>query len=193
MILQKRLEPFLSRKRVAIVEACVIGLVSGLAAVLLKQGVEWLTLWRTSSTLPLWLALPTIGLVGGWLSGVLVERLAPEASGSGIPQVKAALGFAKMPLNLRVALVKLGSTLLALGSGLSLGRQGPTVQIGAALAAQLSRWVPTSPEYRRQLISAGAAAQVVKARRTAESLRRRAGGGEGRGGEGEGWAGSSNR
>ena len=161
MILQKRLEPFLSRKRVAIVEACVIGLVSGLAAVLLKQGVEWLTLWRTSSTLPLWLALPTIGLVGGWLSGVLVERLAPEASGSGIPQVKAALGFAKMPLNLRVALVKLGSTLLALGSGLSLGRQGPTVQIGAALAAQLSRWVPTSPEYRRQLISAGAAAGLA--------------------------------
>ncbi|NJL46090.1 MAG: CBS domain-containing protein, partial [Leptolyngbyaceae cyanobacterium SM2_3_12] len=160
-MVQKRLEPFLSRKRVAVVEACLIGLVSGLAAVLLKQGVEGLTLWRTSSTLPAWLMLPTIGLVGGWLSGWLVERLAPEASGSGIPQVKAALGFAPVPLNLRVALVKLGSTLLALGSGLSLGRQGPTVQIGAGLAAQLSRWVPTSPEYRRQLISAGAAAGLA--------------------------------
>jgi CIC family chloride channel protein len=64
-------------------------------------------------------------------------------------------------LNLRVALVKLGGTLLALGSGLSLGRQGPTVQIGAGLAAQLSRWVPTSPEYRRQLIAAGAAAGLA--------------------------------
>ncbi|MGB5971719.1 MAG: chloride channel protein, partial [Nodosilinea sp.] len=161
MKLPNRLEPLLSRKRVAIVEACVIGLVSGLSAVLLKQGVEWLTHWRTSSELPLWLTLPAIGLIGGWLSGVLVERLAPEASGSGIPQVKAALGFAKIPLNLRVALVKVGSTLLALGSGLSLGRQGPTVQIGAALAAQLSRWVPTSPDYRRQLISAGAAAGLA--------------------------------
>lgn len=160
-MLQKRLEPLLSRKRVAIFEACIIGIVSGLAAVSLKQGVEWLTLWRTSSTVPLWVTLPTIGLVGGWLSGWLVERLAPEASGSGIPQVKAALGFAPIPLNLRVALVKLGSTLLALGSGLSLGRQGPTVQIGAGLAAQLSRWVPTSPEYRRQLISAGAAAGLA--------------------------------
>jgi CIC family chloride channel protein len=160
-MLRKRLEPLLSRKRVAILEACLIGLVSGLAAVLLKQGVEWLTLWRTSSQLPLWAVLPTLGLVGGWLSGMMVERLAPEASGSGIPQVKAALGFAKIPLNLRVALVKLGSTLLALGSGLSLGRQGPTVQIGAGLAAQLSRWVPTSPEYRRQLISAGAAAGLA--------------------------------
>jgi CIC family chloride channel protein len=161
MMLQKRLEPLLSRKRVAIVEACIIGVVSGLAAVSLKQGVEWLTLWRNSSTFPLWISLPLIGLVGGSLSGWLVERLAPEASGSGIPQVKAAIGFAPIPLNLRVALVKLGSTLLALGSGLSLGRQGPTVQIGAGLAAQLSRWVPTSPEYRRQLISAGAAAGLA--------------------------------
>jgi CIC family chloride channel protein len=161
MMLPRRLEPLLSRKRVAIVEACIIGVVSGLAAVSLKQGVEWLTLWRTSNTIPPWIVLPVIGLVGGWLSGLLVERLAPEASGSGIPQVKAAMGFAPIPLNLRVALVKLGSTLLALGSGLSLGRQGPTVQIGAGLAAQLSRWVPTSPEYRRQLISAGAAAGLA--------------------------------
>jgi CIC family chloride channel protein len=161
MMLQKRLEPLLSRKRVAIFEACIIGVVSGLTAVSLKQGVEWLTRWRTSSDFPLWIALPLIGLIGGWLSGWMVERLAPEASGSGIPQVKAAMGFAPIPLNLRVALVKLGSTLLALGSGLSLGRQGPTVQIGAGLAAQLSRWVPTSPEYRRQLISAGAAAGLA--------------------------------
>ena len=124
MMLQKRLEPLLSRKRVAIVEACIIGVVSGLAAVSLKQGVEWLTLWRNSSTFPLWISLPLIGLVGGVLSGWLVERLAPEASGSGIPQVKAAIGCAPIPLNLRVALVKLGSTLLALGSGLSLGAAG---------------------------------------------------------------------
>ncbi|MBD0335004.1 MAG: chloride channel protein [Cyanobacteria bacterium Co-bin13] len=160
-MLPKRLEPFLSRKRAAILEACIIGVVSGLAAVFLKQGVEWLTLQRVSLALPLWLMLPLMGLLGGWLSGWLVERLAPEAAGSGIPQVKAALGFAPMALNLRVALVKLTSTVLALGSGLSLGRQGPTVQIGAALAAQLSRWVPTSPEYRRQLISAGAAAGLA--------------------------------
>ncbi|HEY9764059.1 MAG TPA: chloride channel protein [Trichocoleus sp.] len=160
-MLLKYLEPFLSRKRAAILEACVIGVVSGLAAVLLKQGVEQLTAWRTSQSVVSWLMLPLMGLAGGWLSGWLIQKLAPEAAGSGIPQVKAALGYAPIALNLRVALVKLTSTLLALGSGLSLGRQGPTVQIGAALAAQLSRWVPTSPEYRRQLISAGAAAGLA--------------------------------
>lgn len=158
----KQFRMLLGTKRVAIAEACIIGLVSGLAAVFLKQGVEWLVVLRTSqSLLPLWLFLPLAGLLGAGLSGWLVTQCAPEASGSGIPQVKAVLGYVPVPLNLRVALVKLVSTTLALGAGLSLGRQGPTVQIGAALAAQLSRWVPTSPQYRQQLIAAGAAAGLA--------------------------------
>ena len=102
-----------------------------------------------------------MGLVGGFFCGLLIERAAPEATGSGIPQVKAALGHVSIALNARVAIVKLLSTLLSLGSGLTLGRQGPTVQIGAAIAAQLSAWVPTSPDHRRQLIAAGAAAGLA--------------------------------
>ena len=102
-----------------------------------------------------------IGAIGGFLSGFLIERLAPEASGSGIPQVKAALGYIPIALNLRVAIVKIASTILALGSGLALGRQGPTVQIGAAIAGQISQWFPNSPENRRQLIAAGAAAGLA--------------------------------
>ncbi|MDX2215963.1 MAG: chloride channel protein [Oculatellaceae cyanobacterium bins.114] len=150
-------------KRLAIFEACVIGLVSGLAAVLLKQCVGWVGGWRVqlSYQLPAWLVLPAIGLIGGWFAGWLVERFAPEAAGSGIPQVKAALANVPIPLNMRVAIVKLVSVVIVLGSGLNLGRQGPTVQVGAALAAQMSQWIPTSPEYRRQLIAAGAAAGLA--------------------------------
>lgn len=150
-------------KRFAIFEACVIGIVSGLAAVLLKQGIGWLGGWRVqlSHQMPAWIVLPLIGLVGGLLSGWLIERLAPEAAGSGIPQVKAALANVPIALNLRVAIVKMFSVMIALGSGLALGRQGPTVQVGAALAGQLSQWLPTSPEYRRQLIAAGAAAGLA--------------------------------
>ncbi len=154
---------FISSKRLAIFEACVIGLVSGLAAVSLKWSVGWLGGWRvqTAYQFPAWIVLPVMGLVGGWLAGFLTERLAPEAAGSGIPQVKAALANVPIALNLRVAIVKLVSVILVIGSGLNLGRQGPTVQIGAALAAQLSRWIPTSPEYRRQLLAAGAAAGLA--------------------------------
>jgi CIC family chloride channel protein len=150
-------------KNITIFEACCIGLVSGLAAVFLKQGIGWLGGWRVSLSYqyPVWIVLPLIGLLGGLLAGWLTERLAPEAAGSGIPQVKAALAGVAIPLNWRVAVVKMLSVIVAIGSGLNLGRQGPTVQIGAALAAQFSRWLPTSPEYRRQLIAAGAAAGLA--------------------------------
>jgi chloride channel protein, CIC family len=150
-------------KQIAIVEACAIGLISALAAVSLKQSILWLEGWRVGLTgiYPAWLVLPLVGIVGGGLSGLLVERWAPEATGSGIPQVKAALGYVPIALDLRVAVVKWLGTCLSLGSGLVLGRQGPTVQIGAALAAQLSYWTNTSPTYQRQLIAAGAAAGLA--------------------------------
>lgn len=152
-------------QRIAAFEAIVIGLVSGLSAVLLKWGVGWLGTWRvhSASQVPAWLALPAIGLAGGGLAGWLVERYAPQAGGSGIPQVKAVLAKVPMPFDFRVALVKLVSGILTLGSGLALGREGPTVQVGAALAVQFSRWFPTAPGQRRQLIAAGAGAGLAAA------------------------------
>ncbi len=154
---------FLKPKRLAIFEACLIGLVSGLAGVLLKLGVGWLGSWRvaTSTLIPAFILLPTVGLLGGFLTGFLVERWAPETAGSGIPHVKAALGGVNLSLNLRVAVAKLLTTILAVGSGLTLGRQGPTVQIGASLASWIGHLMPTSPDYRRQLIACGAAAGLA--------------------------------
>jgi CIC family chloride channel protein len=154
---------FLRPKRLAIFEACLIGLVAGIAGVLLKLGVGWLGSWRVASSalIPVWILLPSVGLVGGFLTGLLVERLAPETAGSGIPHVKAALGGVNLALDLRVAVAKLLTTILAVGSGLSLGRQGPTVQIGASLAGWIGHLMPTSPDYRRQLIACGAAAGLA--------------------------------
>ncbi|MCL1468333.1 chloride channel protein [Argonema galeatum] len=162
----KRLRQILRpRRRLAIAEACLIGLVAALASVLLKVGVGALGTMRVhiSSNYPPYLVLPAIGLCFGFAAGLLVERLAPEAAGSGIPNVKAALAGVPMELSWRVAFVKLISSTIALGAGLTVGRQGPTVQVGAALAAQLSRWLPTSPDHRRQMIAAGAGAGLAAA------------------------------
>jgi len=147
----------------AIAEACLIGIVSGLSAVLLKQSVNWLGSWRVqaSQVLPAILTLPAFGLFLGLLSGLIIENLAVEATGSGVPQIKGALAQFPIVLNLRIALIKLVSSILSMAAGLTLGRQGPTVHIGAALAAQFSRWVPTSPEHRRQMIAAGAGAGLA--------------------------------
>ncbi|MEH1996127.1 chloride channel protein [Nostoc sp.] len=153
------------RRGLAIAEACIIGLVAALSAVFLKVGSGWLGTWRVHTThlLPAWLVLPAIGLILGFLAGWLVDRLAPEASGSGIPQVKASLANVPVNLSWRVAGVKLFSAIIAIGSGMTLGRQGPTVQVGAGLAAGMSRWVPTSPDHRRQMIAAGAGAGLAAA------------------------------
>ena len=156
-------KPLLRPKLLAVVEASLIGITSGLAAVTLKEGVGWLGSLRIAASLKLspWLLLPIFGLIGGFVTGVLVQRLAPETGGSGVPQVKAALAGMRVPLNFQIAMVKMLTTILTVGSGLTLGRQGPTVQIGASLAAWISRWLPTSPSYRRQLIACGAAAGLA--------------------------------
>jgi len=143
----------------------LIGLISGLAAVVLGQAVDLVGAWRVhiSYLWPPYLVLPLMGLMGGVAAGWLVERFAPAASGSGMSEVKAVLARVPMPLNLRIAAVKILSATLVLGTGMPLGREGPTVQIGAALANQLGNWVPTSPEHRRQLIAAGAGAGLAAA------------------------------
>jgi chloride channel protein, CIC family len=159
----KQLQGLLRPRQLAVIEACLIGLISGCAAVLLKYSVSFLggTRLQWSTQYPDWLVLPLVGAIGGWFSGWLLDHWGSDAVGSGIPQVKIALAGLPTQLNGRLAIVKLASTLLSLGAGLSLGRQGPTVQIGAAIAAQVSRWFPTSPEHQRQLIAAGAAAGLA--------------------------------
>lgn len=97
------------------------------------------------------------------LSGFLVQKFSPTAYGSGIPQVRAYLLGVKVPLDLRLALVKLISGSIALGSGLVMGREGPTVHVGAAIAAQIDKWFPTSKDQRKQLVAAGAGAGLAAA------------------------------
>ena len=149
--------------RYALIEACLIGLFSALAAVLLKQGIGWLGGLRvqTANLAGAKLVLPLVGLVVGILGGGIIQLFSPSAAGGGIPQVKAALAKYPVVLNLRTALVKTLATILIVGAGFTVGRRGPTVHIGAALGAQVSRWIPNSPTNRRQMIAAGAAAGLA--------------------------------
>ncbi|MBX9671379.1 MAG: chloride channel protein [Candidatus Obscuribacterales bacterium] len=145
-------------------EACLIGIAAGASALLLGAGINWLGSLRVffSDRYPPQVVLPAIGLLGGLLSGCVLI-VAPDTSGSGIPQVRAVLNRMSLPLNLRIAIAKLLGGTIALGSGLFMGREGPTVQVGAALAGQFSRWFPTTVEHRRYLIAAGAGAGLAAA------------------------------
>ncbi len=149
-------------QRYALLEACLIGIISAVAALTLKQGIGWVGSYRVYAANEIgWFILPLAGFVFGGLAGFLLQWGSPEAKGGGITQVKMVLAQYPGALSLRSAVVKLLGTIVILGAGFTLGRRGPTVNIGAALAAQLSMWLPSSPQHRRQMIAAGAASGLA--------------------------------
>jgi CIC family chloride channel protein len=154
-----------SRRSFILAEACIIGAVSAVAVIFFSDGVAALTTLRKAlcHVLPAPIILPLVGLIGGTICGAFVKFIAPEISGSGIPQVKAFLKGFPIQLNFRVAISKLVGGIVALGVGFPLGREGPTVQLGAATAAVVGRVGYQSPRLRRQLIAAGAGAGLAAA------------------------------
>ncbi|MFP5500969.1 MAG: chloride channel protein, partial [Candidatus Sericytochromatia bacterium] len=128
----------------------------------------WIGTWRNHVGLSPeawyeWAYLPFIGFVGGAIAGHVVQRFAPEARGSGIPYTQLALARPGTPLRRRAIWVKAVGASVGIGSGLSLGREGPTVQIGAGLGAWVSSWSKRSFIHRRQLIASGAGAGIAAA------------------------------
>lgn len=114
-----------------------------------------------SDFLPLLWWLAALFFIGGVLYGMC--RYAPMASGSGIPQVKGViLGFFKMKW-FRILWVKITAGALGIGAGLSLGREGPSIQIGAVAAQGLSRLMGRTRMEERYLITSGASAGLAAA------------------------------
>jgi chloride channel protein, CIC family len=102
--------------------------------------------------------------VGGSLAmGYLLYRFFPNARGSGIPQTKAALYAREGRISIRTIFGKFFCTSATLASGIPLGREGPSVQVGAGIASLLGRKLGLGPERVKALIPVGAAAAVAAA------------------------------
>lgn len=102
-------------------------------------------------------------VLGGFLCGALLEFVFPRARGSGIPQVKQAFAAARPDVPLRDSIGKFLVGSLQIGSGASLGREGPTVQICAGVASWFGRSVSVAPKTQRRLIPVGVAAGIAAA------------------------------
>jgi len=100
---------------------------------------------------------------GALVCGALLEYVVPNARGSGIPQVKVAFATRGARLRLRDSVGKFLVGALQIGSGSSLGREGPTVQICAGLASRLGRMTSISQTSLRRLLPVGAAAGIAAA------------------------------
>lgn len=100
-----------------------------------------LVVWAQQYVLLGWLLPMLFGAVCAMLSVLLVRRYAPETSGSGIPHLKATLHRLRELRWWRVLPVKMAGGALALGSGMALGREGPTVQMSGAVGDAIARWL----------------------------------------------------
>ncbi len=100
---------------------------------------------------------------GSLCAGVLLKRYFPNARGSGIPQTKAALFLQDGFISLRTAVGKFFCSSITLASGVALGREGPSVQIGAGIASVLGRRLGLSPARLKELLPAGTSAALAAA------------------------------
>ena len=155
--------------------AVVVGAGSGLGAVAFRYLIYFFT-WlatghvlfgqqgRVPSTHLPWLGLAffvVIPVIGGLIYGPLIYRYAREARGHGVPEVMIAVADEGGRIRPQVAAVKSVASAICIGVGGSVGREGPIVQIGSALASSVGQWVRMPENRLRILVACGAAGGIA--------------------------------
>jgi chloride channel protein, CIC family len=107
---------------------------------------------------PLVILVPVVGAI---VVTFLVVNFAPEAKGHGVPEVMDAIYYGGGVIRPVVALVKSLASAVAIGSGASVGREGPIVQIGSSFGSTLGQLIRMDPAQRVVLIAAGAGAGIA--------------------------------
>jgi chloride channel protein, CIC family len=148
----------------------LVGAVAGLVGAIFRLGLQrldekrlaWITRahgWGWPGILVVVAAIALTAAIAAWM----VRRFSPEASGSGIPYVERQLREGWIGNPIHILLVKFFGGLLAIGSGLALGREGPSVQIGAGIGHLLGGAFRRNANERRVLLAAGAGAGLATA------------------------------
>jgi CIC family chloride channel protein len=152
----------------------VVGVGAGLGAVVFRYLINWFTFAFTGHAdysaadhqphplfpfLGSWFVL-LVPAAGGLLYGPLIEKLAPEARGHGVPEVMLAVAEQGGRIRARVAAIKSLASALCIGSGGSVGREGPIVQIGSAIGSTLGQVVRVPASRLRLLVACGAAGGI---------------------------------
>ncbi len=154
--------------------ALALGVITGLGAVLFRDLIGLIhnlaftghaivhydanVFTAPSSWGPLVILVPVLGAVGVTF---LVNHFAPEAKGHGVPEVMDAIYYKSGVIRPVVALVKSLASAIAIGSGSSVGREGPIIQIGSALGSTMGQIIRMPAGQRIALVAAGAGAGIA--------------------------------
>jgi CIC family chloride channel protein len=140
----------------------VVGILAGLGAVVFTLAIDRaddVFFGLDPSPLRMFLT-PIVVSIG---TGVLLATVFPGVRGSGVPQTKAAFHLQGGVIAGRVPIGKFLTGVLCIGSGHSMGREGPSVQIGAGIASVVGQWLRLSPARVKELVPVGAAGALAAA------------------------------
>ena len=154
--------------------ALIVGVATGLGAVVLRDLIGLFhnalyngtfsyhydaNLLEPPSRFGPWVALSPI--LGGLVVVFLVLRFAPEAKGHGVPEVMDSVFYKRGDIRWQVAVIKSLASALSIGSGAAVGREGPIIQIGAAIGSTFGRAIRLSTWQKITLLAAGAGAGIA--------------------------------
>jgi len=147
----------------------VIGVLGGLGAVGFRESIRFIqtVFWQADSPtlaylhgLPWWWKVLAPAL-GGLVVGLIISRFAAEAKGHGVPEVMESVALRGGRIRPRVVIAKLLASGICIGSGGSVGREGPIVQIGSAIGSSIGQWLGVGERRLRTLVGCGAAAGIA--------------------------------
>lgn len=154
--------------------AVFVGIVAGLWAVLFRHMIglahnvffqgEFTTAFddlRHAAESPWGLGIILVPVAGGLIVVWLVRTFAPEAKGHGVPEVMDAIYYQRGHIRPVVVIIKAIASSINIGSGGSVGREGPIIQMGAAFGSSISGWLGLMEWQRLGLIAAGAGAGIA--------------------------------
>ncbi|MGD9581537.1 MAG: chloride channel protein, partial [Vampirovibrionia bacterium] len=164
---KRYLRKHLSVKQQTLVIAVVIGMLAGVLGFAFKFSIASLgSFFQNFAGSPEnwweWFYYPVIGFIGGSIAGLIVQFV-PESSGSGIPEVRLAIFKLGKSLKRRNIVAKFFGGVAGIGCGLSMGREGPTVQIGASCGAFVSKLFGIIGKRQKKFLAAGAGAGLSAA------------------------------
>ncbi len=157
---------FLPEQNYLIILAVVVGVLTGLGSVSFIYVLEMVAGFARGPVASLFdrfgaAQLVLLPAIGGLMVGPIVQRFAKEAKGHGVPEVMTALARFGGYIRKRVVSVKVIASSLTIGFGGTAGREGPMVQIGAAIGSLVGQWTRLTTTDLRTLVSCGAAGGVA--------------------------------
>lgn len=154
-----------------IIVAIIIGIFAGFAAIGIRALIEGISslsypgegnqLENIMDTYWYWIIL--IPTIGGLIVGPLIHFFAPEAKGHGVPEVMQAILLRGGTIRPRVAFIKAIASAITIGTGGSVGREGPIIQIGSSLGSTVGQFFKMPTSRLKTLVGCGAAAGIAAA------------------------------